>query len=251
MENTVKEIGIGHNNPPETTPFEVAKAQINDLYEEAKGWLDGEPIQSPEQADEVQKLMRLIQAAEKQADEARKDEAKPHDEAKTEIQDRYNQLIGKTKSVTGLTVRAIEACKQALIPWLEKVEAENRAKAEAARMEAEAKQKAAMEAMQQRIGGDLESAERAEALVQEAKRADNDARKAESLKASAKGAGRAASLRTSYRAEITDMRAFARYVWQYRQIEMQEFLEGLAQKIVNSGRIQIDGVTAHEERKVA
>lgn len=246
-----QEIGIGHNGAPEPTPFEVVQSQINDLYGEATHWLDGNPIKSQDEADAIQTLMRLIQAAEKKADETRKDEAKPHDEAKAEIQDRYNQLIGKTKSVTGLTVRAIDACKKVLAPWLKKLDDENKAKVEAARMEAEAKQRAAMEAMQQRDGTDLAASERAETLVQEAKQADRDARRAENTKASAKGEGRAASLRTSYRAEITDMKAFARYAWTNRQAEMQEFLESLAQKIVNTGRIQIDGVVVHEDRKVA
>ena len=246
-----REIGIGHNGAPEPTPFEVVQTQINDLYGEATHWLDSNPIQSQDEADAIQTLMRLIQTAEKKADETRKDEAKPHDEAKTEIQDRYNQLIGKTKSVTGLTVRAIDACKQALAPWLKKLDDENRAIAEVARMEAEAKHRAAMEAMQQRDGTDLAASERAEALVLEAKRADSEARRAENTKASAKGEGRAASLRPSYRAEITDMREFARYAWQFRQAEMQEFLESLAQKIVNTRRIQIDGVKVHEDRKVA
>lgn len=245
------EIGIGHNGAPEPTPFETVKSHITDLYEEAKNWLDGAPIQTQEQADEIQKLLRLIQSAEKQADEARKDEAKPFDDAKAEIQERYNPLIGKTKSVTGLTIRAIDACKQALAPYLKRIDDENKAKAEAARMEAEAKARLAMEAMQQRDGTDLVASERAEALVLEAKQAESDARRAENAKASAKGEGRAASLRTSYRAEITDMKAFARYAWQYRQSEMHEFLEGLAQKIASTGRIQIDGVTVHEERKVA
>lgn len=246
-----QEIGIGHNGAPQPTPFEVVQTQINDLYGEATHWLDGNPIQSQDEADAIQTLMRLIQTAEKKADETRKDEAKPHDEAKTEIQDRYNQLIGKTKSVTGLTVRAIDACKKVLAPWLKKLDDENKAKAEAARMEAEAKQRAAMEAMQQRDGTDLEASERAEALVLEAKRADSEARRAENTKASAKGEGRAASLRISYRAEITDMREFARYAWEFRQAEVFEFMRGLAQQVVNTGRAQIPGVKVHEDRKVA
>ena len=34
----------GHNNPPEQTPFELVAGRINDLYTEAKNWLDGEPV---------------------------------------------------------------------------------------------------------------------------------------------------------------------------------------------------------------
>lgn len=51
---------IGHNR----SPFELSKETIEDLYSEAKNWLDGEPVATQEQADEIQKLLRMIQAAE-------------------------------------------------------------------------------------------------------------------------------------------------------------------------------------------
>lgn len=240
---------IGHNNPPLST-FDLAKQKIEDLYSEAKNWLDGEAIANQGQADEIQKLMRLIQAAEKEADEARKEEAKPHDDAKAEIQERYNTLIGKTKTVTGLTVRAIDACKKALAPWLIKIEEENRRKAEEARKEAEEKQRIAMEAMRQRDGIDLEASERAEALVREAKQAEADARHAANAKASAKGEGRAVTLRDYYTPEITSMTDFARHVWTAHRSDMEDFLNVMAAKIVASGaRSGIPGVTVHHQRR--
>ena len=240
---------IGGNNPP--SPYELVKDKIDGLYDEAKLWLDGEKITSQEQADEIQKLMRLIQAAEKEADEARKDEAKPHDDAKAEIQERFNLLIGKTKSVTGKTVKAVEACKKALAPWLEKLELERLAREEAALKEAEEKNRLAMEAMRQRTGDNLEQSERAEQLVKDAKAAESIARRIGNEKATAKGFGRAASLCTSYVAEVTDYTAFARYVWQHHKAELSIFLDDLARQIVARGSHKIDGVTVREERKVA
>lgn len=237
---------LGHNNPP-ATPFDIVSEKIHDLYDEAKNWCDGEEIASQEQADTVQRLMRSIQAAEKEADEARKEEARPHDEAKAAIQERYNALIGKTKSVTGLTVMAIDACKKALAPWLRKVEEENRRKAEEARKEAEAKAEAARAAM--RVRQSSEDAERAEALVQEAKKAEAEARKAANAKAGAKGEGRAVTLRDRYAPEVTDYTAFARYVWTAHRGDMEEFLNMLAVKLVASGaRSGIPGVAVHHER---
>lgn len=239
---------IGHNQPP--SPFDEVSSKIRDLYEEARNWLDGEPIASQEQANEVQKLMRLIQAAEKEADEARKEEARPHDEAKAAIQERYNTLIGKTKTVTGLTVRAIDACKLALKPWLIKVDEENRRAAEEARKEAEEKQRLAMEAMRQRDGVDLEATERAEAAVREAKQAEADARRAGNAKASAKGEGRAVTLRDYYEPEITSMTDFARHVWTAHRSDMEHFLNGMAVKIVAAGSHSgIPGVTVHHDRR--
>jgi hypothetical protein len=236
---------IGHNR----SPFELSKETIEDLYDEAKNWLDGEPIASQEQADEIQKLLRMIQAAEKEADERRKEEARPHDEAKAAIQERYNPLIGKTKTVIGKTILAAEACKKALAPWLMKIEEENRRKAEEARREAEEKQRLAMEAMRQRDGIDLEASARAEALVREAKEAEAAARAAGNAKASAKGEGRAVTLRDKYTPEITDYTAFARHVWTAHRSDMESFLNVQVAKIVASGvHNGIPGVTVHHER---
>lgn len=239
---------MGHNNPP-ADPFDLSREEIQSLFDEAKNWCDGEPIASQEQADEVQKLLRMIQAAEKAADERRKEEARPHDEAKAAIQERYNALIGKTKSITGLSVLAADACKKALQPWLVKVDEENRRKAEEARKEAEAKAAAAREAMRQR-DGDLEKAAAAEALVREARQAEADARRADNAKASAKGGGRAVTLRDYYAAEVTDYTAFARHVWTAHRSDMVAFLDMQATKLVASGiHAGIPGVNVHHERK--
>lgn len=247
--NTVAALAVvGHNNPPEPTPFEAVKAKINDLYGEAKNWLDGEAIANQEQADSIQKLMRLIQAAEKEADEVRKEEARPHDEAKASIQERYNALIGKTKTVTGITVLAIDACKKALAPWLLKVDEENQRKAAVAHKVAEAARLAALEASQKRDS--LEGSEQFEQAVKEARRAEDDARKAGNIKATAKGEGRAVTLRDYYRAEVTDYAEFARHVWSAHRSDLTTFLDAEAAKIVGSGaRNGIPGVTVHHERR--
>lgn len=236
---------IGHNR----SPFELSKETIEDLYAEAQNWLDGEPVSTQEQADEIQKLLRMIQAAEKEADERRIAENKPFDDGKAEVQARYAPLIANTKTVKGMTVLAIDACKKALAPWLIKVDEENRRKAEEARREAEEKHRLAIEAMRQRDGVDLEASARAEALVREAKDAEAEARRAGNAKASAKGEGRAVTLRDKYTPEITDYTAFARHVWLAHRPDMENFLSIQAAKIVASGvHNGIPGVTVHHER---
>jgi hypothetical protein len=208
---------IGHNNPPEPTPFDLSKDSISALFDEAKNWCDGEPISTQGQADMVQKLLRDIQAAEKEADERRVAENKPFDDGKAEVQARYAPLIANTKSVKGMTVLAVEACKKALAPWLIKVDAENRAKAEA--------------------------------LVQEAKAAETATRRADNAKASAKGEGRAVTLRDKYTPEVTDYTAFARHVWTTHRSDMEDFLSMQAVKLVAAGvRSGVPGVTIHHER---
>ncbi len=239
---------IGGNNPPEPTPFELSQQTIADLYGEAKNWLDGEPIASQEQADEVQKLMRLIQAAEKEADARRVDENKPFDDGKAAVQAKYAPLIANTKTLKGMTVRAVEACKDTLKPWLIKLDQENQRKAEAARLEALEKQRIALEAMQSRQS--LEDRERAEQLVREAKEADAAARKADNAKASAKGGGRAVTLRDYWTAEVTDYTAFARHAWSAHRSDMEAFLDALAKQIVDAGvHHGTPGVTVHHSRR--
>ena len=76
---------IGHNNPP--TEFEVCKKTIQDLYEEAKLWLDGEPVETQEQADALNTLESRIREAAKDAEANRKKEAKPFDDGKAEVLD--------------------------------------------------------------------------------------------------------------------------------------------------------------------
>lgn len=241
---------IGHNQPPEPTPFEQSRDTIQALFDEAKNWLDGEAIANQGQADSVQKLMRLIQAAEKEADSRRVDENKPFDDGKAEVQARYAPLIANTKTAKGLTILAIDACKKALAPWLIKIENENRARAEAARKEAEAKQLLAMEAMRQRDGTNLEASAHAEALVREAKDAEAEARRSGNAKASAKGEGRAVTLRDFYSPEITDATAFARHLWTAHRSDMMSFLDVMAAKIVAAGvHNGTPGLTVHHERR--
>src|SRR5690606_8455892 len=57
---------LSYRRSQPASPFDEVSGKIRDLYEEAHNWLDGEPIASQEQADAVQKLMRMIQAAEKE-----------------------------------------------------------------------------------------------------------------------------------------------------------------------------------------
>lgn len=243
--------GIGHNQGPELTPFEAIKVKIEDLYDEAKSWLDGDPVTSQPQADALNLLITMTRDAEKEADELRKAEAKPHDDAKAEIQARFNVLIGNTKSVKGKTVLAIEAAKAALTPWLEKLDAEKREAERKAREEADAAREAAEAAFRKSEATDLAARENAERLAAAAKAAERAATAATNDKAGAKGgAGRATGLRTFYRAEVSDPVEFARHVWKARRPEMNEFLDTIAKRLVSLNHNQpIPGVTIHEEKR--
>jgi hypothetical protein len=134
---------LGDNNPPEPTPIEITAKEVNDLYDEAKLWLDGEPIVTVGQASEVAELRKRIQAAAKAGEERRVAEAKPFDEAKKKVQDAYNPLIHKDKGKTAL---ALSALNTALAPYLAELDRQQRAEAAVLReqqLEAERKARVA------------------------------------------------------------------------------------------------------------
>ena len=87
---------IGGNNPPDE--FALVAGDIEDLFTEAEGWLDGEPVATQGQADALQELIVLTAAAAKRAESIRKEMVAPLDKKKAAIQDRFNPLIGKPKA---------------------------------------------------------------------------------------------------------------------------------------------------------
>ncbi len=244
---------IGDNNPPEPTPFEAIAQEINDLYDEAKGWLDGRPVTSQGQADGLNQLINLIGDAEKRADKLRKEEVKPFDDGKKEVQARYLPLIGQTKTITGKAIMAKEGAKKALAPWLEKIDAEKREKERIAAEKAEALRAEADAARAKASADDLAAREEADRLADEARKAAQKAAYAAKDKAQAvSGTGRATGLRTYHTAEITDMRKFAQWVWERRRADLDDWMTHFANRLVHDNpdtAKAIPGLVVHEERK--
>lgn len=228
---------IGHNR----SPFELCKEAIDDLYEEAKQWLDGEPVTTQQQADALNTLQTRIRDAAKEAEKNRKAEAKPFDDGKAEVQARYKPVLAKADDADG-------AVKAALKPYLIELDRKQQEAARLAREEAARKQQEAMEAMRQRDAANLADREEAERMVKEAKAAEEAARKAEGAKAHAKGEGRATGLRTVYRAEMIDAREASAWVWVERRDDLMTFVQDLADKAVRSGARQIRGFNVIEEK---
>jgi hypothetical protein len=232
---------IGHNNPPEPTPFEMSSTTIADLYEEAKGWLDGEPVKTKAMADALNTLETRVRAAAKELEINRKAEAKPFDDGKAEVQARYKPVSAKADD-------ALAAIKSALKPYLLELDRQQQEAARIAREEAAAKHAAAMEAMRQRDAANLAEREEADRLVKEAKAAEDAARKAETVKAHAKGEGRATGLRTVHRAVLVNTRDAAAWVWKDRYEELCAFIQDQADKAVRSGVRTIPGYDIVEEK---
>lgn len=241
-------VGIGHNGGPAMTAFEAVKINITDLYEEARQWLDGSPVETQEQADAINTLKASIKDAIKAAEEQRVKEGAPHKAAIDEIQSRYNELIGSNKSVTGLAIKAEQACNAALKPYLLALAAKQAEEARIAREEAAKKQAEAEAAIRQRDAANLAQRDEAERLVREAKQAEDAAKRAEGAKAHAKGDARATGLRTVYRAEMADFKAAAAWVWNQRTDELRVWVQEQADKAVRSGARDIPGFNIIEDK---
>ena len=234
---------IGHNRPPAPAPFDAIKAHCDDLYMEAKHWLDGAEVSSDGEAEAVERLLDEARKAWKAADDARVEENVPFDLGKAAVQERYAPLIAKTKTVTGTMVRMQEACKAALEPWRKKKADEAQAKADAIRAEAEAKAKAAADAMRA-SAGNLADREVAEELVKEAEFAQREAGRA--AKAATTGTG----LTTYYEAVLTNQRDAMLHYMKDQPGEFIALCQRLADADVRGGKRTIPGF-AVEERKRA
>ncbi len=216
----------GHNQPPKS-PYDEAKEQIEDLYDEAKGWLDGAPVDTEALATGVEKLEGMLKDAIREADAARTAEYKPLNEAKAEIQERYASLIGGSKCDGGIGGKALAACKAALLPWRTKVDEEKRARAEKARKEAGEKATAARAAQAAADAANLAEREAAAGLAEEAAKAERIA-KAAATKAVTTKTG----LRTVYVASIIDTTELARHVWKHDHDGLRVFLQSWADRAV-------------------
>lgn len=230
-------LGIGGNNPP---PHETFKLHIDDLFETATGFLDGDPIATEGQAEAVSKLLDDARTAGKDADKQRAAEKKPHDDEAKAVQERWKPIIARAE----LTA---ETCKKALAPWLEARDAEMRAAALAAQREAEEKA-AAARALHEQTGTDLAAREQAERALKDAARAERDANRADKAKAQATGGTRAVSLRSVWTATITDRRAALNYYLKTNPEAFVDVIQGLADHEARHGPRTSPGVEFTEQK---
>lgn len=234
---------IGANHPPPEDPFGAFDTHLSDLLGEARNFLDGAGVNSEGEAEAVSKLLDLIRTAGKDADKARAAEKRPHDDAGKAVQAKWKPLLDRAEI-------AVDACKKALTPWLQKKAAEQAAAAEVARREADARAAAAAGAMRQADATDLTAREAAEALVTDARLAEADATRAEKARPQAAGGARATTLRTSYRAEMTDAREALRHYLATQPDAIKASLQQLADADLRRAIRTIPGFTIHAEQTV-
>lgn len=228
---------IGANNPPpDLTIFNAHDLNIRDWCEEARGWLDGEPIQTPAQAEALETLLDALRKGKAGADEARKVEKAPLDKLIAEIQDRWNPLLKMADT-------AATACKTVLGVWRDKVAAEKAAEARRVREEADAKIAAAAAASKALDRGNLSAIEDAEALIKDAKAATKLANRTE--KAAVTGNG----LRTHYTPRLTDGVVAARHYWATNRPACEAFFLSMAKTDVLNGKRTIPGFAIDEDKR--
>jgi hypothetical protein len=234
-------LGIGGNNPPEPTPFEVVRNSVDAVFEEAKHWLDGGKVQSQAEADAIAELLSLARQTDKDASKAKEEEKRPYLDANKAIEERFKPVVSRI-------VLIADACKAALRPWEEQQEALRRQAAESARKAADEKAAAAQAAVRAALQAGIEEREAAERLLRESKQAAATATKAENAKSTTKVGGRTVSMRTTYRAVISDPVEFIRFAWKDNLVEITEALRVIAQREVSAGKRTLPGVTISEER---
>jgi hypothetical protein len=227
------------NAPAE--PAVLFGEEVEDLLLEARNWLDGEPIETEQQAEAVSSLLNRLRRVAKDADEARKAEKKPHDDAAKAVQQKWTPIISKAEL-------AATTAKQALAPYLKAIEDKQRAEAEAAKREADRLAEIARTA-HQGAPGNLTAQEDAERLLKAAAAAEKDAVRAGKAKAHATGGERAVGLRSVWSPTLTDSCAALKHYRERNPEGLKAWLLEEAQKDVRCGIREIPGFTITEERK--
>lgn len=226
----------GHNAPPEVAIF----AEIDDLYEEARNFADGEPITSQEMADAITALREGIHEAGKRADALRVEAKRPHDEAAAAVQSLFNPYVQPKKGRVDMAKSALDAL---LTPWRNRIAAEKAAEAARVAAEAEAARQRAQAAMQA-SAGNLAEREAAEELLADAKALEKTARRSE--KSATTGLG----LRTVWEAVLENEEVAMDWCWERARDEVLAVAQRNADELVRSGVRQVPGFRV-VEKKVA
>ncbi len=218
------------NNPP---PIEAFSLHIEELFSLVSGTVAGATVTTDEQESALDALLDDVRKARKGADTQRDAEKRPHDDAANAVQALWKPLLSRCDMAKAEIIALLTPYRNA----------KKKAKDEAARLareEAEAKQRAAQDAL--KASDDLETRFAAEAQLKQASKLTAVANK---IDRSATG------LRTKWRAEVHDFKALLRHYLDRRPEEMKAWLVEQADKDVRAGERNIPGVTAIEEKVAA
>ena len=223
---------IGHNNPPKTI-----LETLDDLYTEAKNWIDGTPIETDEQARELDRLMGMLSDAWKAGEAERKEKVAPFDKAKKDVQAVYVPVLEKADT----------ALKQARVVgnrFLAKKQAALDEAARVAREKAAEEKRIADEAIRA-SRGDLHAREEAEELLKQAKRAEAAANAA--AKATPASIGGRKTVSKKFEAVLTDPGMALNHYYITRPADLLAIVQDWAGKDVNAGVRNIPGFHVKEQ----
>jgi hypothetical protein len=228
---------IGNNRPAHELLFD----EIQDLFDEARNWCDGEPITTEAMHDAVTKLYDGLHDAGKRADELRVAEKEPLDKQVKAIQDRYNPYIQPKKGKVDLGKTALG---EMLAKWRAAVAKKKEDEARKAREEADAKAAEAQAAIRA-SSGNLAQREVAEEMLKEAKQADRFAKRVD--RAATTGTG----LRSVWVAEPTDWEAGLDWAYGRDPVRFKELVQQMANEAVRTGARSVPGFVVTEEKRAA
>lgn len=231
---------IGHNR----SPFDAIKQEIEDLFDEAKNFCDGEAIDSPELAAAITELHDKIHAAGQRADDLRIEEKRPLDEQVAAIQTRYHSLIGNTKAGKGKVVLGKDACQSLLTPWRVKVAAAARAEADRIAAEAAEATRLATEAIRASAGNLAERADAEEELVAAQRLTKTAAR---SWKAATTGTG----LRSVWTAMLEDEASALDWAYGRDPDRFKALVQSMADEVVRGGVRSVPGFRVWEDKRAS
>lgn len=242
---TAAKAAIGHNMPPEPTPYEALKTHIDDLFDTAQSFLDGDPVNDAETAEMVSKLIDEARKARMAAEAQRKLEAKPFDDGKAAVQALWTPLTDEKK---GRCALISDTAKRALAPWLTKLDNERQEAARIQREEADRAAALAREAL--KASSDLAAREQAEELLKYAAQAEKAAKRADNASANVSNDGRAIGLVSVWTATITDRKAALYHYLARDSDSFVALIQKLADQDVRAGSRAIPGITITEEKRV-
>ena len=231
-------IHLGANGGPPIIDPSAVMSEIDDLFDEAKNWADGEPIASAEIAAAMTKLYDDLHDAGKRCDELRIAEKKPLDDQIEDIQSRYNPYVQPKKGKVALGKQALG---DLLTTWRAAVAKKAADEAAAKRLEAEriaAEAQAAFRAS----AGNREAREQAEELLKDAKEANRWASRAE--KKATTGTG----LRTVWVTTVTDDASALDWAFGKAPEQFLALALSLAEAEVRVGKRNIDGFSIVETK---
>lgn len=204
---------IGDNSPP--TPMEVCASEHDDVISEAANWADGDAVESEDQMNAVDVIIKGLKSYRSDLNKAGKEYTSPAHTI-------WKEKVAEVKTYTDDADLMQKALVAAVAPFKAKLAAEKEAERQAAWAAAREAERKADEAARKVNAADLEAAREAEA----AKEAAMDAKKA----ASAAQKDTVKGLRTVTKHEICDMRALVNWIATNDKGAMAEFATEYARK---------------------